>query len=246
MRQALTLFLAAAAMSAAAQTKISKSIPVRAGQTLSMRFDYPDLIKVTSWDKNEISIQGEVLINGGESDDAFRLSVEDMGSSISIRNEIADLKKLPERVTVEIDGRKMTFRSKAEWNRYREENGASARWVNTGVDMDIEMEIKIPRNMDTRIVSVYGMVEVSDFAGPLSVEATYGGVDVSFSESSLGELVAETNYGKIYSNLDFKPDQGNSREEDFHIYVAATLGKGPRCRLESQYGNVYLRKATSK
>jgi hypothetical protein len=246
MKRATTLFLAVAAMSAAAQTKISKSIPVRAGQTLNMHFDYPELIKVTSWDKNEISIQGEVMINGGENDDAFRLNLNDMGSSISVRNEIVDMKKLPERVTVEVEGRKMTFRSKAEWNRYREEHGVTSRWVNNGVDMEIVLEIKVPRNMDTRIVSVYGIVEVREFAGPLTVEATYGGVDVSFSETNMGELVAETNYGHIYSNLDFKPDQKNSREEDFHLYVAATLGKGPRCRLESQYGNVYLRKATSK
>jgi hypothetical protein len=117
-----------------------------------------------------------------------------------------------------------------------------ARWVNNGVDMDIKIEVKVPRNMDTRIVSVYGMVEVIEFAGPLLVEATYGGVDASFSEANMGELIAETNYGNIYSNLDFKPDQKTSKEEDFHLYLSATLGKGPRYRLESQYGNVYLRK----
>jgi hypothetical protein len=245
MKNILMILLTMAAMSAMAQTRVSKSIPVKAGQTLNMRFEYPEL-KVVSWDKNEISIEADVNINGGESDDAFELKIEDLGNSISIRDEIKDLKKLPQRVTVNIDGQKMTFRNKAEWNKYREEHGSVSKWVNTGVDMDIEIVIKVPRNMDTRIVSVYGIVEVRDFAAPLSVEATYGGVDVSFSEANMGELVAETNYGNIYSNLDFKPDQKNSKEEDFHLYLAGTLGNGPRCRLESQYGNVYLRKSTGK
>src|SRR5207253_501556 len=97
----------------------------------------------------------------------------------------------------------------------------TANMVNMGVDMDIELEIKVPANMDTRIKSVYGMVEVKDFAAPLSVEATYGGVDAALSEKNIGELIAETNYGRIYSNLDFKPDRSNSREEDFHLYVVA-------------------------
>lgn len=243
MKKLLTVVLAALTMSVAAQTKISRSIPVKSGQTLNMRFEYP-VVKVTGWDKNEISIEGEVSINGGESDDAFGLNISDLGSSISVRDEIRDLKKLPQRVTVMVDGQKMTFRNKAEWNKYREEHGVASKWMNTGVDIGIELIIKVPKNMDTRIHSVYGLVEVRDFAAPLTVEATYGGVDVAFSEASLGELVAETNYGNIYSNLDFKPDQKNSREEDFHMYVTAILGKGPRCKLESQYGNVYLRKAS--
>src|SRR5688572_3142727 len=107
MKSILTLLVVAAAMSAAAQTKISKAIPVKAGQTLNMRFEYP-VVKVVSWDKNEILIEAEVSINGGESDDAFQLVVDNAGSSISVRDEIRDFKKLPHRVTVMIDGQKMT------------------------------------------------------------------------------------------------------------------------------------------
>jgi hypothetical protein len=243
MKAVLTL-LTLATIHVAAQTPVNKTIPVKAGQTLSMTFDYPDLVKVSTWDKNEISITGEVSINGGESDNAFELITDNSGSVISIRNEIRNMKNLPHRVTVVIDGQKMRFRDKMEWKKYQDEHGVTANMVNMGVDMDIELEIKVPANMDTRIKSVYGMVEVKDFTAPLSVEATYGGVDAALSEKNIGELIAETNYGRIYSNLDFKPDRSNSREEDFHLYVVAKLGSGPRCRLESQYGNVYLRKAT--
>jgi hypothetical protein len=49
------------------------------------------------------------------------------------------------------------------------------------------------------------MVEIKNFNGPLAVEATYGGVDVSVAEKSVGELLAETDYGQIYTNLDSKP-----------------------------------------
>ena len=45
-----------------AQTKIDKTVPVAAGQKIRMRFDYPELVKVSTWEKNEISIQGVVSL----------------------------------------------------------------------------------------------------------------------------------------------------------------------------------------
>jgi hypothetical protein len=111
----------------------------------------------------------------------------------------------------------------------------------TAVDMDITLEIKVPQNIETRVESVYGMVEVKQFTGPLTVEATYGGIDAALLEKNTGDLVAETNFGQIYSNLDVKFGGQNVQEKDFHTYVSAKPGIGPRFSFESKYGNVYLR-----
>ena len=94
--------------------------------------------------------------------------------------------------------------------------------------------------METKLEAVYGMVEVRNFTGPLSVEATYGGVDAALQPSAMGELTAETGYGQIYSDLDLKFT--GSEFEDFHTVVSAKPGNGPRYNFESKYGNVYLRK----
>lgn len=230
------------ATSAAAQTIVSKTIPVQKGQKLKMKFDYPELVKVTTWEKSEISFEGRVSINGGESDDAFKLDINTSGSEISIRNEIQNMDAIPHRITIIKDGEKMVFRNKAEWHKYKDEHGGQHSMMNEGVDMDIQLEIKVPKNMETYVESVYGMVEVRNFTGPLTVEATYGGVDASLTENSMGELIAETNYGHIYSNLNVKFTDGNMREEDFHTLVSVKPGTGPRYSFESKYGNVYLRK----
>jgi DUF4097 and DUF4098 domain-containing protein YvlB len=113
------------------------------------------------------------------------------------------------------------------------------------VDMDIVLEIKVPRNAVTRVESVYGMVEVKDFSGPLTVDATYGGVDATVAAATTGQLRAETNYGQIYSNLEIKFSSDEMRERDFHTEVSAKLGAGPANSFESKYGNVYLRKPSS-
>jgi hypothetical protein len=225
----------------AAQTPVNKSYPVSAGQKISMRFDYPELVKVTTWDKNEISITGTVSINGGENDDAFELSQSVSGNSIFIENHIKNMKELPHRITVTRGTEKITFKSKADYRAYTEEHGKDFNMTSHGVDIDIVLEIKVPKNVSTEIESVYGIVEVRGFNGPLSVEATYGGVDVALLERTTGELKAETNYGQIYSNLDLKFT--GSEFEAFHTVISAKPGTGPRYNFESKYGNVYLRKA---
>ncbi len=223
-----------------AQTPVNKTYPVTAGQKISFRFDYPELVKISTWDKNEISIVGSVSINQGESDDAFELLQSNSGNVIYIENKINNLKNLPKRITVNRGNEKLTFKSEEDFRKYCKETGSDFNVKSWGVDMDILLEIKVPRNIETKLECVYGLAEVKNFSGPLSVEATYGGVDVSVQEKATGELTAETNYGQIYSNLDLKFT--GSEFKDFHTVVSAKPGNGPKYSFESKYGNVYLRK----
>lgn len=224
-----------------AQTPVNKTYPVKQGQKISLRFDFPELVKISTWDKNEISITGSVSINGGENDDAFELLENNSASVISIENKIRNLKELPHRITIVNKGEKITFKSKADYQKYCEENGKNFNTRSEGVDMDILLEVKVPKSAEVTLESVYGMVEVKNYNGPLTVEATYGGVDVAIQEKATGELKAETDFGQIYSNLDFK--FSGSEFKDFHTEVYAKPGNGPRYSFESKYGNVYLRKA---
>jgi hypothetical protein len=222
---------------------INKTIPVSAGQKINMRFDYPELVKVSTWDKNEISVQGSVSINNGENDDAFIFENSVNGNTVDIRSSIKDIKQLPQRITIVRDGQKMIFKDKAELKKYQEEHGKGYNTMSWGADIDIVLEIKVPKNVETRIEATYGLVEIKDFNGPLTVEATYGGVDAALVEKQTGELAAETNYGEIFTNFDAKFGGSESQNRDFHTYVTAKPGSGPKYSFESKYGNVYIRKA---
>jgi len=226
-----------------AQTLIDRTIPYHPGQRIVLHFDYPKLIRVGTWDKNEVSVQGSVSINGGENDDAFVLKTSTDGNTISIRNEIENMKNLPQRITIVDGATTILFKSKAELQQYEDEHGRrSFERMSWGVETEIQLEIKVPRNADTQVEAVYGMVEVRDFVGPLTVVATYGGVDAALQEAGAGEIMAETHFGEIFSNLDtkFKSDPMNIK--DFQTYVFAKPGSGPRYSFESKYGNVYIRK----
>jgi hypothetical protein len=227
-----------------AQTQLNRTIPVASSnKKINMHFDYPEIVRVSTWDRNEILVQGTVSINGGEHDDAFIFEHEVNGNTIDLHSSIKDLKKLPQRITVIRDGQKIVFKDKAEFKKYQEEHGKGYNTVSWGADIEIELEIKVPKNMDTRVESVYGMVEIKNFNGPLTVEATYGGVDAALAEKSVGEIVAETNYGEIYTNFDSKFGGDGFTQGDFHTLVSAKPGSGPRYSFESKYGNVYVRKA---
>lgn len=225
-----------------AQTVIDRTVPVQSGQSIEMHFDYPEVIRVTTWDRNEISIEGKVSINGGENDDAFKLENTSDGNVIRIRSEISDLKELPKRVTIFRDGQKIMFRDRQALKEYQQKHGTAYEGMSWGPDIDIELEVKVPRNVATHLTSVYGLVEIKSFDGPLTVDATYGGVDVALAERAVGELTAETNYGQIYSNLDIKFTGDQVHDRDFHTFVSAKPGTGPKYDFESKYGNVYLRK----
>jgi hypothetical protein len=239
----VVIALAFVPVSLYSQTAINKSIPVSASQTIHMHFDYPEMVRVSTWDKNEVSIQGMVSINSGESDDAFELFTSSSGNTVSIRNEIKNLKSLPQRYTI-IDGaQKVTFKNRAELKKYQEQYGRGFDVMSQGVDMEIVLEIKVPRNVKTKVESIYGMVEIKDFSGPLDVEATYGGVDAALIERAAGLITAQTNYGEIYTNLDAKFGSTGKMHGDFYTNVTAKPGSGPEYSFESKYGNVYIRKA---
>lgn len=225
-----------------AQTEISKSYPVKPGQTVSLRFDYPELVRISTWEKNEILIQGTVSINFGENDDAFELTQSESDNLILIENQIRDFKNLPHALTIVDKGTKIVFRSKSDYKKYAAEHGKNYEMMSWGLEMDIVLNVKVPRNTLTTIKSIYGMVEVKDFTGPLSVDAVYGGVDAALIEQAVGELTAETNYGQIFTNLDTKFSGDGYREKNFYTWVSAKPGKGPTYTFESKYGNVYLRK----
>lgn len=223
-----------------AQTTLNKQIPVTPGQKLEFYFDHPELIKFSTWDRNEISITGTVSINGGENDDAFVLTNNQNGGVLQINGAIPNMQSLPKRITVYRNGEKFTFRNNEEFKKYANQNGKVFDMMNTGADVDIVLEIKVPKQFSSVVKAKYGMVEVVNFDGAIEVEATYGGIDAALNAGKLGEILAETSYGNIYSNLsvDFK----GIVNRDFHTVVQAKPGSGPKCAFHSKYGNVYLRK----
>ena len=124
MKKILFLLAAGWASLSPAQTPVNKSIPVNSGQNLRLYFDYPNLIRVSSWDKNEIQITGTVSINNGENDEAFVLTSAVSGSQVVFKGEIPNIKSLPHQITVRRGNEKIVFKNKSEYEKYKQEHSA--------------------------------------------------------------------------------------------------------------------------
>ncbi|MGV0923412.1 hypothetical protein [Empedobacter tilapiae] len=240
MRTLFTLALGLLTAALFAQTDIHKKYSVKKGDELVLKFDYPQLVKITTWDQNEVQINGKVYINNGENDSAFELIEQSSNHQKTIEGRITNYKALPHRVTAYNGKEKVEFNSIEEFKSHQKQTKQTYNTTTMGVQIDIVLEIKVPKHMKTQIESVYGTVEVNSFDGPLVAKSTYGGVDTTIQSKKIGEITVETYYGVLYSNLDFSLKA--IKDDNFHKIATATIGQGPKQEYSSQYGNVYLRK----
>lgn len=237
----LWLILAMGPCIAFSQSKISKSYPVNKGQSIELRFDYPKLIKISSWDKNEISVEATVNINDGKNNDAFTLEEKTVDGKISISNKL-DMEQIPQAYYLVINGIKTKFDSKEAMESYRKEKSlTNVTSIYQQKDVEISLEIKLPANVTADVSSIFGLVELQNYSGPIKVNSKYGGVDASLQEDVIGKITLTNQYGKIYTNLNLKPTEQTDR--NFFTSITATPGKGPSYDISSAFGNIYLRKA---
>jgi hypothetical protein len=220
-----------------AQTTISKLYPAQAGQQIKLKFDFPE-VKVSTWEKDQVSVIAHVSINDGENDSAFVLDEQLTNDVIVISDHIKNFDKLPRRYTIVRNGKKTIYKSRAEYQAASKEGGMEKSYE--GVDMEIVLEIKVPEHSVTDIKATYGIVDLIAFNAPVTVDATYGGIDASITPERLGKLQVTTSYGEILTNLDLHLTEHTDR--DFFHSITAEPGKGPSYQLTSDYGKIYLRK----
>jgi len=246
MKTLLFLGIACVTFAAEAQTKVEKSIAVKPGQTVVLNLDYPEA-RLQTWDKSEVMITGTVSINKGEHDQAFQLDVTTTGNELVVTALLMDKESIPERIIIKKGDREYYFKTKnyrdPEIQKFLADNGSDYSYMSNGIIQEISLTIFIPKNTPTKVNAKHGLIEVSGFDGPLTIESKYGGVDATIQPQTAGQLTARTQYGEILTNLETKfnqtPVEGRGKR---WTEISANLGKGPAYSLESKYGNVYLRK----
>ena len=187
-----------------------------------------------------MSISGNVNINNGENDSNFNLTENKKGNEKIIEGKITNLKDIKQNIIIVSGDKKLSFKSKEDYQNYLKENNINASSSTMSSQIDIVLEIKVPEHMKTTIESTYGTIEVINFNAPIIAQSTYGSVDATMNAKQTGEIKAETFFGKMYTNLDFTIK--TIKSDNFHSVIAANIGKQPLQEFSSKYGNVYLRK----
>lgn len=240
------LLLGWAGQGFAQATNLNRSFPLSKGQVLELNVDYPDLVVVSSWKNNTVALTGSVDINRGNNNDAFLVEEENEAGKLRITTRIKDMDKLPRtylRYGPGADGKKeeLVFNSQADWEAYRRNNPKQENvYYGNTLQMKIQLELKVPEGTTLLVKAKYGMVELRDFTGPITVDAPYGGIDVAMAAEKIGSITLTTKFGKIFTNQSLPILQ--STEKDFYTSITAGSGKGPTLSFTSTYGNIYFRK----
>lgn len=230
------------------QTKIDKTIATKSGQNVSLDFTWPELIQVSSWDKNEIKVEALVSINQGQNDDAFKLEVDNVAGSIRVKSDIRGFEGLPKKIMIRAGGEEYFFntddRNSPEVVRFLDEKGSNGyEYMNHGVIMDIKIVVYVPSNINLDIYSKYGLVEVNGYSGKLQVQSKFGGVDVKVPLAK-NTIKAGTKFGKKYTDLDqkFATLEYGDHPGKWDWVSCDINGGGVLQELKSEFGNIYIRK----
>ena len=227
------------------QKPIDLQIPANGSTNISLSVKYPD-VRIETWDQNHIAITGTAMINHGQNDDSFELVTQRNGNSIDIFSRINNYDQLPRKIQMWKDGQTYFFDTDDikddKVQEFRKQEGIKG--YSHGVIVEINLVIKVPRKLKVEVEATYGMVEAVNISQDIRINAKYGGLDLTVDGSGINEMTARTRYGEIYSNLsvDFKSDDVNWDEPNKWTTVYTKGGKGYTFDLESQYGNIYLRK----
>lgn len=218
-------------------------------KSLHLNFDDASIVKVTGWDQSTVEVRANVLINIGKNNDAYRLERSDKDGKIRVSGYIANKKDLPEMLMIKKDDQTYYFEGSSwddpEVKKFLEEHGDGGfNWMSNGVAWEIDVEVRMPRNAQLEVNSVHGLIEIKDVQGAVRANSRHGGIDIAIAETSNGAFTLSTNWGEIYTNLDFKFDEKRISKNYNKTYVRSTLnrGGGPLIELESKHGNLYLRK----
>lgn len=222
---------------------VTKSFPVKKSDKVTLEFKYPELVQIKTWDKNEVQIKSTVFINDGKDNDSFELNSETNRDGITITSQIKDIDKFKNGnyyvggrndddgdVTISKNGQSITVGS-----------GRGGRY--DGVRISVVLEIMVPKEAELSVNAQFGLVEVIDLPKTISVEAKFGGADITLLESSIESLWAATSWGQIYANLSQKMRIGGNDMPGKEMTARIKEGIGNKSiKVDSEFGNVFLRK----
>jgi len=238
------------------------SYPTEGAVLLNIDAEYGDLV-FQAWDREEISIDGEVKINGQANTGVFNIEqyLQKGNLYVSIEAEITDEMKI---CTInKKDGTTIYKKGKDLVIQECDPKDIESQYY--GVEVDATFVIKLPRGLALNVSSTYGDIEVNDYFKDLEVQNTYGSVDAKFAElpaaakislystyshvdlsippSTNAKLRLMTDYGQVFTNLDFESEfSSKSGSSNFGQDISAVLNNGKGLiELKADYNNIYLR-----
>ena len=209
-----------------AQKIIRKSQPFRAGQQVDLQLKFADSIRISYWDKAEVSVLIAVEVNDGKLNDALVVETSANARKITVKTDF-DQELIRQGKREDCPGNNQSY---SDGDGYH-------------VCSEINYEVYLPRRADLRVETINGNIFIREVAGPVYAKSISGFLDVSWPDGKGANVALKSITGELYSDLDI--DFGNKKEKNpivGYLLEGTLNGGGPDVRLESISNNIYLRK----
>ncbi len=195
------------------QKVIDKKIEVD-GKKAEMKLSFADNIKVEAWNNNYIEFHASANIDDNQYNDFYDLKVNEKQGKVEIVEDM------------DFEGVRKKMGTKNLCN----------------FETDISYTMKVPQNLDFKINTISGEIELIGCEGEMDVKSISGFIDYSIPEKHKARIDLSTVTGDVYSNVRFDNPEtskiswvGTNRE--------LTLNGGNKdVELNTVSGNIYLRK----
>ena len=205
-------------------TVIEKTMAVPADKRVDLRFDFGNNIKITAWDRKDVSVKMTYLINNGRLNDALQ-------PTFTAENGAA-------RIDVKFDREKMkTGRATDCPDSQRNLNHYYQDGVEIYTCQQIDYEVFVPRDANVTVNSVHCSIELRGLTGPVRAKSIHGFVDMNWPGKKGAEVTLKTVHGDVFSNL---PIQFSGKKDEQRL-SGLVNGGGTDITLETIHNNVYLR-----
>lgn len=207
------LFILCAVPFIFSQKIIEEKVEVIGKQT-EMKLSFADAITVSAWSNNYIEIQVEVNIDDNQYNDYYSLKIDENRNMLKVVEE------------VDFDGIK---KQKGKQN-------------NCNFNTNINYSLKIPENLNIKLETISGEVELTGCLGEMTINSVSGFIDYAVPQNHEATIDLSTVTGDVYSNLKFDHQEpkkiswvGTNRE------LMLNGGDIP-VNLKTVSGDIYLRK----
>jgi hypothetical protein len=206
------------------------SLPLRAGQKAILNLRFADKIEVKTWDKKELFIRANVLINGGLLNEAHKIDTVMDDNRIEISTDF-DEYIIKDSGFNDCDGI-----NRSQYNINGRRGGRGYNICHT-----INYTVFLPAETDLEIETISGDITIANMKNEVEAKSVSGGVDFVIARSQKADILLESVTGRAYTEpaMFTKPD-------GLQILLSRKIsgqlnGGGKNVHLESVSGNVTLR-----
>ena len=236
------LLLATATTAAPAQKIIEKTAPVAAGQRVFLDLRQASSIHIRAGVGSKVTMRASVNINQNKLNDALLLTTEQTDAELKFTAEI-DKNQLrnaqPGDCTTGGAYYGDVYFTKGDKNAV-DRNGNHLIPVCTA----IEYEVTVPANVNLRVSTLGGNIDIAGLNGPIEAKSLSGFVDVAWPVGVGAELALRTITGEVYTDQAIAFSSAPPKTPVVGYQLRGTLGGsgGPLVKLESISNDVYFRK----